>query len=180
MVVKLLAPCYLWLLTVCGSACGFFDSSLIADFNSAVLSWTHYFQENISLLSAQLGLDKLCNRYSCIGDLRLMKNHSAQPPVANGCGSYSITVPRFLLPELTKCCDEHDLCYSNCGVSRAYCDGLLSFCFEKFCRSVAYSQPKDWNFADVCWKYVRLMEAAVNNFGCVPFLTAQSEQCYCG
>ena len=39
------------------------------------------------------------------------------------------------MPDMTKCCDKHDICYGTCGETRQYCDRKFRRCLEDICEA---------------------------------------------
>jgi secretory phospholipase A2 len=95
-------------------------------------------------------------------------------PRTNGCGSSKFVYFQPTTPLLTICCDQHDLCYDTCGVSRAACDGLFLSCMEGVCQAVP-----DVIENQVCKLEARTMHSLVRLFGSKFFNNAQSKACVC-
>ena len=56
---------------------------------------------------------------------------------SNGCPAH---IPEE--EDFTYCCDRHDVCYSTCGATKAYCDEDLQKCVQKLCKEVFYMNRK--------------------------------------
>lgn len=62
------------------------------------------------------------------------KNHK---PTANGCGALGLKIKSDYLPitEMTKCCDQHDICYDTCRNEKENCDVEFRKCLYNYCES---------------------------------------------
>lgn len=62
------------------------------------------------------------------------RNHK---PTANGCGALGMKINSEYLPvnAMTKCCDQHDICYDICGNDKETCDVEFRKCLYKYCES---------------------------------------------
>lgn len=58
-------------------------------------------------------------------------------PTANGCGALGMKINSEYLPvtEMTKCCDQHDICYDTCRNDKEICDVAFRKCLYKYCDS---------------------------------------------
>lgn len=58
-------------------------------------------------------------------------------PKADGCGSLGLKIDSEYLPvgEMTKCCNDHDICYDTCNKNKEACDIEFKRCLYKYCDS---------------------------------------------
>lgn len=58
-------------------------------------------------------------------------------PKSDGCGSVGFEVASEYLPlvEMTKCCDNHDICYDTCNSGKESCDLEFKRCLYNYCES---------------------------------------------
>lgn len=49
---------------------------------------------------------------------------------------YFSKIKSDLLPEMTKCCDKHDICYDTCGSDKEECDEEFKTCLNKMCQEL--------------------------------------------
>lgn len=47
---------------------------------------------------------------------------------------FCIQLDTSQLPDMTKCCDKHDLCYDTCNSERDICDFDFKECLEDLCK----------------------------------------------
>jgi secretory phospholipase A2 len=108
--------------------------------------------------------------YKCANGATPTQN-PAEPPSSNGCGSYNITVDMKTCPYLNECCNQHDICYDQCGTSRAACDLALYNCTQH--------PPADCILKVYCKLFGLGMYNGVNVLACDAFLNAQKRVCSC-
>lgn len=63
------------------------------------------------------------------------KSNRNHIPTANGCGSLGLQITSDYLPvgDMTKCCDNHDICYDTCNNNKEVCDMEFKRCLYKYC-----------------------------------------------
>lgn len=56
-------------------------------------------------------------------------------PSSDGCGSLGIEISTEYLPieQMTKCCDNHDICYDTCNSGKEVCDLEFKRCLYNYC-----------------------------------------------
>ncbi|KTF74925.1 hypothetical protein cypCar_00038530 [Cyprinus carpio] len=104
-------------------------------------------------------------------------NYKSPPP--NGCGSPLFGFQFDIgLPSLTRCCNEHDVCYGTCGREKKDCDEQFQVCLETICsylqRTLGLSQS-----VQACQSAVTLLFDMVMHLGCKPYLDSQRSSCIC-
>ena len=78
------------------------------------------------------GNDPRCpNPQNPFGAVAQVKN-GARPPAYNGCGSTNSPVPNLVF---VTCCDNHDLCYDDCGEDFDTCNSNFRTCNHAQCAS---------------------------------------------
>jgi len=114
-----------------------------------------------------------CNRRSCPEGEKLV-NDPNHTPQSNGCGPASIPVkaPSF---SFLDCCNQHDLCYSDCSSTKKKCDDDFYSCM--FC---GCSEEYD-NFVSetLCEELACTYYQAVDELGCDAYETSQENACIC-
>lgn len=97
---------------------------------------------------------------------------------------------------MTKCCDEHDICYSTCNKDKEVCDVDFKRCLYKYCEGyeknvggttlVKGKTPFSVNFhhLNVCFPAckgaAKVLFTGTLTLGCKAYMDAQKEACYCG
>jgi secretory phospholipase A2 len=89
----------------------------------------------------------------------------------NGCGSGKLMLPAFFTQFMRPCCNEHDLCYDICGVSKKKCDIDLESCMVQQCNNRLMSVERL-----ACVQAVRTGMKVVNSV-CFAFVGAQQRMC---
>ena len=121
-------------------------------------------------------------RYSCRRGLKKVTNKN-HVPSSNGCGSFGIEVDFSHIPNLTKCCDKHDLCYDECGNPRKSCDFQFHNCLIHTCDKLKKkSQSKKSSSlitVDACQITANIVYESVTKLGCSSYLKAQKNACSC-
>lgn len=56
-------------------------------------------------------------------------------PSSDGCGSLGFEISNEYLPieQMTKCCDNHDICYDTCNSGKEVCDLEFKRCLYNYC-----------------------------------------------
>jgi len=114
-----------------------------------------------------------CNRRQCPDGQTLIPNPD-DPPEQNGCGASGsiIQAPSISFED---CCNEHDLCYSDCSDTKKNCDDRFYECM--FC-----SCSKEYDFfvsEAICEELACTYYQAVDEFGCSAYEAAQENGCMC-
>ncbi|CAD5115962.1 DgyrCDS4892 [Dimorphilus gyrociliatus] len=91
---------------------------------------------------------------------------------SNGCGAYGIQVEVFS-PEISQCCDVHDICYGTCNKKRSKCDKDFKNCIEKACKRKSSKKRSD------CLINSQLLYAGAMALGCQAYLHSQEKACSC-
>ncbi|RWS06502.1 group XIIA secretory phospholipase A2-like isoform X2 [Dinothrombium tinctorium] len=88
----------------------------------------------------------------------------AQP---NGCGTEMLAPLLDLIfdKKHIKCCNAHDLCYSNCTMEKHVCDSKMKECFSRIRGDIA---------AEFAYAVLRGTRIA-----CAAYLNSQNEFCNC-
>ncbi|XP_070545465.1 group XIIA secretory phospholipase A2-like [Ptychodera flava] len=100
-------------------------------------------------------------------------------PSYNGCGTMGLELVTEGLPEMTKCCNKHDICYDTCGVDRIKCDEDFNKCLHKMCKKYKSERNMTKRQMEGCKTTAELMSAGTLGLGCQAFLDAQKEACSC-
>lgn len=104
------------------------------------------------------------------------KNHK---PESNGCGSFGLEKVYqefFATPQITACCDVHDICYDTCNSDKEKCDLEFKRCLYKYCDSFESSSTKVVN---ACRTTAKLCFSGTTTLGCKSYIEAQKNACYC-
>ncbi|KAI3387533.1 hypothetical protein SNEBB_006220 [Seison nebaliae] len=109
--------------------------------------------------------------------------YNGPPPVfkSNGCGNNWIKnlfdinyfLKKFMTKSSQNCCNNHDACYSTCGISRYDCDLEFLKCLETECML-----SKNFSSTSCISAAVRMSHAVASN-GCPNFIAAQTGSCEC-
>lgn len=106
--------------------------------------------------------------YNCPSGLTKIQNPNYIPSF-NGCGPEGFNID-FLVPPRCKhykqCCNQHDLCWDKCGISRDLCDEQFRDCLKK--TSILVCQT----FGELAYDIVQLT-------GCSIFRNNQQNACIC-
>lgn len=98
-------------------------------------------------------------------------------PVSNGCGSFGLKLDTSSLPQMTECCDVHDLCYDTCNKDRDKCDNDFKTCLDIMCEKLKRDITK--NQYEGCKETAKLIYGGTTALGCSPYLSAQEKACQC-
>ncbi|XP_018323845.1 group XIIA secretory phospholipase A2 [Agrilus planipennis] len=100
-------------------------------------------------------------------------------PKGNGCGSLGLKIDSQYLPvgEMTKCCDQHDICYDTCNKDKELCDLEFRRCLYKYCES--YKPTVGETIVKTCKGAAKTLFTGTMALGCKSYLDAQKEACYC-
>ena len=77
------------------------------------------------------------------------------------------------LPEMTPCCDVHDMCYDSCGNSKKQCDKDFEECLLGVCTNPSSGTKDD------CEGMANILSAGVGMFGCNAYQMSQKKACHC-
>lgn len=96
---------------------------------------------------------------------------------------------------MTKCCDQHDICYDTCRNDKETCDVEFRKCLYKYCDSYEKSlgggtmmkgkRNVQTNFKVLsffflaCKGAAKVLYTGTLTFGCKAYLDAQSKACFC-
>ncbi|XP_055330055.1 group XIIB secretory phospholipase A2-like protein [Paramacrobiotus metropolitanus] len=115
-----------------------------------------------------------CEESVCSEDEFLETNREFTP-VANGCGSFGYNVDKYIADGMKDCCNEHDLCFSKCGVKKHKCDEKFKKCLYDVCRD----EDNLKTGRTVCQISAKMLYGATTLAGCSSFHAAQSSACTC-
>ncbi|XP_022920600.2 group XIIA secretory phospholipase A2 [Onthophagus taurus] len=104
------------------------------------------------------------------------KNHV---PKADGCGSLGLSIKSEFLPiaDMTKCCDDHDICYDTCNKDKEMCDIEFKKCLYRYCDK--YQKSVGENVVKGCKAAAKLLFTGTLTLGCKSYLDAQGKACFC-
>ncbi|BES92549.1 Group XII secretory phospholipase A2 precursor (Hypothetical proteinypothetical protein2G12) [Nesidiocoris tenuis] len=114
--------------------------------------------------------------WSCPGGVKAVKNKFFKPQV-NGCGPEMLKIDdkNMPYPQMTLCCDNHDLCYSTCNSGKDKCDNDFKKCLYRVCD--AFRVADEANLG--CKAAAKVLYTATTALGCKFYQDAQSAACYC-
>ncbi|XP_041363593.1 group XIIA secretory phospholipase A2-like [Gigantopelta aegis] len=95
----------------------------------------------------------------------------------NGCGSHGFMVDTSLVPDMTRCCNLHDICYDTCNKNKEKCDKTFYRCLEDSCHKMKRSLSKD--IVKGCKATAGLMYTGTMALGCKSYKEAQKDACVC-
>ncbi|XP_035671456.1 group XIIA secretory phospholipase A2-like [Branchiostoma floridae] len=114
--------------------------------------------------------------YVCKNGKKPRKNPHHKPR-SNGCGSFGLLIDTRDVPEMTRCCDKHDICYDTCGNKRQDCDDKFKTCLDNMCEELSRTLSADQN--EGCQMTSQLMYAGTMGLGCKSYKEAQKRACIC-
>uniref|UniRef100_A0A1B6GL72 Group XIIA secretory phospholipase A2 n=1 Tax=Cuerna arida TaxID=1464854 RepID=A0A1B6GL72_9HEMI len=117
--------------------------------------------------------------FECPGGTSPKKN-KYHKPTSNGCGVPALKIDSQLLPlsEMTKCCDQHDICYGTCNRDKDECDLAFKKCLYRLCDS-SKEFSKNSQKSLECKTAAKVLYSGTLMFGCKFYKTSQKEACYC-
>ena len=119
-------------------------------------------------------------KYSCRRGLKKVnnKNHA---PSSNGCGSFGVEIDLSHIPNLSNCCDKHDICYDECGNSKTSCDSQFQNCLIHTCDKLKkknhFKKSNSVITVDACKITANIVYEGVTKLGCSSYLKAQKNAC---
>ncbi len=101
-------------------------------------------------------------------------------PSTNGCGPESTNpiakafnnLGKEIVSKFQNCCNDHDVCYGVCGISKNDCDTTFKQCMDAKCTGSKLS--KTW-----CKTKREVLYQLVDKFGKSAFNVAQKDFCKC-
>ncbi|XP_034538028.1 group XIIB secretory phospholipase A2-like protein isoform X2 [Notolabrus celidotus] len=134
-----------------------------------------YFDSLVELVGGQ---DGVC-QYRCRYGEAPQPRPGYQLPEPNGCSSSLVGFQLDLgIPAMTSCCDELDLCYDTCGMSKYECDTRFRTCLHGICTDV----NKSLGFVkkvEACESMADTLFNTVWTLGCRPYMNSQRAACVC-
>lgn len=77
---------------------------------------------------------------------------------------------------MTKCCDQHDICYDTCNTDREKCDLDFKRCLYKYCESY---QNTGITIVNTCKATAKMLFTGTTALGCKSYIDAQKNACWC-
>eukprot|EP01088_Endostelium_zonatum_P020132 TRINITY_DN726_c0_g1_i2.p1 TRINITY_DN726_c0_g1~~TRINITY_DN726_c0_g1_i2.p1 ORF type:complete len:217 (+),score=41.05 TRINITY_DN726_c0_g1_i2:33-683(+) len=98
-------------------------------------------------------------------------------PISNGCaGNDEKWMPDMVVVSgqynYHNCCNDHDVCYQECGVRKDDCDREFLKCMYSYCAKVEIGELS-------CKKVANLFFLGGSMFSCIAFTEAQDKACTC-
>ncbi|KAK7507640.1 hypothetical protein BaRGS_00001575 [Batillaria attramentaria] len=115
-------------------------------------------------------------KYTCPGGMQ-PKERKRHVPSSNGCGSFGLKLDVQHFPVIERCCDEHDVCYDTCNLTKEHCDDRFRDCLNDICKGIKKYVSTD--IYDGCKSTADLMYAGTMALGCKPYRDSQKNACYC-
>lgn len=179
----------IYVLTFLAYAWSGYGAGLLGNLRDAVLTAESVFQdffENAITVARKIkdihevfdaAVEENCV-YRCPGD-SIPKPDWNHKPQSNGCGSLGIEINQEYLPlaEMTKCCDQHDICYDTCNSDKEKCDLEFKRCLYKYCDGY---QNSGVTIVNTCKAAAKMLFTGTTALGCKSYIDAQKEACYCG
>ncbi|XP_055972860.1 group XIIA secretory phospholipase A2 [Sorex fumeus] len=117
--------------------------------------------------------------HRCGDGSKPVPRYGYKPSPPNGCGSPLFGVQLNIgIPSLTRCCNQHDLCYETCGKAKSDCDEEFQFCLARICRDAQRTLGLAQH-VQACESTVELLLDSVLHLGCRPYLDSQRAACWC-
>ncbi|XP_037534458.1 group XIIB secretory phospholipase A2-like protein isoform X2 [Nematolebias whitei] len=102
-----------------------------------------------------------------------------QLPEPNGCSSSLVGFQLDMgIPAMTKCCNQLDVCYDTCGLSKYDCDDEFRSCLHDICSDL----KKSLGFVSKVQACESMADALYNTvwtLGCRPYMNSQRAACLC-
>ncbi|XP_074532421.1 group XIIB secretory phospholipase A2-like protein isoform X2 [Halichoeres trimaculatus] len=134
-----------------------------------------YFDSLVELVGGQNGV---C-QYRCRYGETPQPRPGYQLPEPNGCSSSLVGFELDLgIPAMTNCCNELDMCYDTCGMSKYDCDSKFRSCLHSICSDV----NKSLGFVkkvEACESMADTLFNTVWTLGCRPYMNSQRAACVC-
>lgn len=81
-------------------------------------------------------------------------------------------------PEMSKCCDAHDICYDTCNSDKFLCDLDFQRCLFKYCDTFEKSSA-GVILIKGCKAASKMLFTGTMTLGCKAYLDAQERACHC-
>ncbi|XP_030604676.1 group XIIB secretory phospholipase A2-like protein isoform X2 [Archocentrus centrarchus] len=135
-----------------------------------------YFDSLVELVGGRNGVcEYRCRRYGELPQPR----PGYQPSDPNGCSTSLVGFQLDLgIPAMTKCCNQLDMCYENCGTSKYDCDSRFRSCLYGICSDL----KKSLGFVSKVQACESMADALYNTvwtLGCRPYMNSQRAACVC-
>ncbi|CAG2061347.1 unnamed protein product [Timema podura] len=88
-----------------------------------------------------------------------------------------ISSEQLPMGEMTKCCDEHDICYDTCNQAKEHCDYEFKNCLYKICDK--YEKTVGETVVKTCKAAAKMLFTGTITLGCKSYLDSQKQACYC-
>ncbi|XP_039857585.1 group XIIB secretory phospholipase A2-like protein isoform X2 [Simochromis diagramma] len=135
-----------------------------------------YFDSLVELVGGHNGVcEYRCRRYGELPQPR----PGFQLSEPNGCSTSLVGFQLDLgIPAMTKCCNQLDMCYENCGTSKYDCDSRFRSCLHGICSDL----KKSLGFVSKVQACESMADALYNTvwtLGCRPYMNSQRAACVC-
>ncbi|KAJ8679955.1 hypothetical protein QAD02_015742 [Eretmocerus hayati] len=180
---------FVYLLTFMAYAWSGYGAGLLSNLRDAVLAaetvFSDLFENAITVAHKIKDIHEVFDAaveehcvYQCPSGISPKPNRNHRPH-SNGCGSLGIEIDQEYLPleEMTKCCNEHDICYDTCNLDKEKCDIEFKRCLYKYCEGY---QSTGLTIVNTCKAAAKVLFTGTTALGCKSYLDAQKEACYCG
>merc|ERR1719384_320325 len=91
---------------------------------------------------------------------------------ANGCGPQGMQIPEEF--GLFRCCNFHDVCFSTCGTTHAWCEEEFKGCMRRVCKAVPKGPERK-----KCKEQSKSFSGLTDMFGNGFYASSQKESCSC-
>ncbi|KAF5286972.1 hypothetical protein FQR65_LT12370 [Abscondita terminalis] len=117
--------------------------------------------------------------FKCPGDGVTPKPNRNHVAKADGCGALGLKIDSSSLPigEMSKCCNEHDICYDTCNSNKEACDLDFKRCLYQYCET--YKKNIGEKMVTACKGAAKILFTGTMALGCRAYLNAQKEACFC-
>ncbi|XP_075230549.1 phospholipase A2 group XII [Lycorma delicatula] len=183
------AKVFVYMLTFVGYVWSGYGSSVLTNLKDAVLAAEHVFGDVIeNVVKAVNGFSEIHKTidnfadedcvYKCPDGSSPVRNKYYKP-TGNGCGPEGAKVdPQYIPFEgITKCCNEHDICYGTCNKDKEKCDLDFKRCLYSICDNLK-SKTSDF-IKTGCKLAAKGFFSATQTIGCPSYKSAQETACYC-
>ncbi|KAL4709055.1 hypothetical protein ACJJTC_005916 [Scirpophaga incertulas] len=182
---------FIYVLTFAAYAYTGIGSTMLRNLKDAVLSaesvFGDMFQNVITVAEKFKSLHEVFDAaveeeciFTCADGVKPTRNRN-HIPKSDGCGSLGFKISTEYLPleEMTKCCDEHDICYDTCLNSKEKCDLDFKKCLYNYCDSYKAVSVAGDKITKGCKGAAKLLFTGTLTLGCKSYLDAQKNACYC-
>nr|CAD7414355.1 unnamed protein product [Timema poppensis] len=167
---------FIYILTFLGYAWSGYGSGIINNLKDAVLAAEHVFKD---VLDNVVIVARKFKDFHDVFDAAVEEDCKFTCPNGGAFSFFKIIISSEHLPmgEMTKCCDEHDICYDTCNQAKEHCDYEFKNCLYKICDK--YEKTVGETAVKTCKAAAKMLFTGTITLGCKSYLDSQKQACYC-